>query len=143
MSEDMRYGLARAIRDAYAVDVIPAETLTGPGWDGLVGTVHEWLPEADAALAYLAAHDATEIEALRAEVARLRRVVRTLSVETAYLNSDLIGAVAKIAAVEVLHQKDSHGPGRCDVQDCVTGCDECGQDWPCSTAAALTDEPRP
>ena len=53
-----RDGLARVIRDAYAVDIIPADTLlSDEGWSGLVGSVEEWHPEADAALAYLAARE--------------------------------------------------------------------------------------
>ena len=55
MSDTVRDGLARAIRDAYATDIIPADTLlSDEGWSGLVGSVEEWHPEADAALAYLA-----------------------------------------------------------------------------------------
>ncbi len=54
MTGTLRDGLAEVIRDAYAVDVIPSETLDSPAWSDLVGTVEEWLPEADAALAYLA-----------------------------------------------------------------------------------------
>ena len=54
-----RDGLARVIRDAYAVDIIPADTLlSDEAWSGLVGSVEEWYPEADAALAYLAARPA-------------------------------------------------------------------------------------
>ena len=65
MSDDVRDGLARAIRDAYAADIIPADTLlSDEGWSGLVGAVEEWHPEADAALAYLAARPAVDVEAV-------------------------------------------------------------------------------
>ena len=65
MSDTMRDGLARAIRDAYATDIIPADTLlSDEGWSGLVGSVEEWHPEADAVLAWLAGHPVVGVDAM-------------------------------------------------------------------------------
>ena len=71
---EQRDGLARAIRDAYAADIIPADTLmSDEGWSGLVGSVEEWHPEADAALAYLAGQ--------RVDVEVVARVLRAHDAE--------------------------------------------------------------
>ena len=69
VTADLRTGLARAIRDAHAVDCgIP---MVEPEWSDLVGTVEEWHPEADAALAYLAARPAVDVEAVEAAALHL------------------------------------------------------------------------
>ena len=66
--DERREGLARVIRDAYAADIIPADTLlASEGWSGIVGSVEEWFPEADAALAWFAEQggERVGVEALR------------------------------------------------------------------------------
>lgn len=37
------------------------------------------------------------------------------------------------------HRPDDHGPDVCGDPECFPSCLECGQDWPCATAALLAE----
>ena len=91
MVSDDRDGLARAIRDAYATDCgLPT---TESAWSDLVGTVEEWYPEADAALAYLAARPAVDVEAVARVLRDHRRTTTTPLPDVTYYDCCTCGWV--------------------------------------------------
>jgi len=154
MSEDMRDGLARAMYDFDYADIGQAER--DETWPNILcdETGTEWHHAADAAMAYLAAHDAEVTEALRAEVARLNHQA---DVDLMALNSGVEGmasadadrkaAEAKIAAVEAVmtkigrwhnteHDRVFTGRAGPELRDTLRQIYK-------DLRAALTDEPRP